>query len=89
MGEQGFVVRARVLQVEDLELLSLRGDQRLDPGEEPKGFFLSDAGFRGVHDFVHARTGGPKEPLGILARRSAPSEVHPIDVLGHRLTSLE
>ena len=44
----------------------------------------SDAPLVGINYFCNWRAGGPKEPLGVLARHSGAAVVQPVDLLGHR-----
>ena len=43
----------------------------------------ADADLVRIHGFLHNCAGGPKEPLGILARHSGLAEVEPVNGLGH------
>ena len=82
-GEQGRVVRPVGLQVEGFDLRTLRCNQRVDAGEQRERVGRGVAHLGRVYGFGHGHGRVPKEPLGLLARRSGAPFVQPVDSLRH------
>src|SRR5581483_5699052 len=88
-AEQRRVVGPLLLQVEDGDLLAPRRDQFLDAVEQRERRLLVEPHLVRVHRLGHRHALVPKEPLGLLARRSGPPVVKPVDVLVHGTPPIE